>query len=308
MGTSLLLAKKILEFFMMILMGFLIVKVGLLRSEDSKPLSVLSIHVIVPCVIVNAFRVELTQDIVRDFLLALLAAFAVHVSFLILVTALRKWTGLDPVEGFSVMYTNSGNLILPLIAGILGEEWQMFCVAFIIVQNLFAWTHGKAMLCGEARLDLVGMMKNVNIIAIMIGIVLFTLRIPLPEMIGGSLHAVSLTVGPIAMFVTGMLMAGLDWNRVRLYRRTWWIVLLRMVLASAVALCICKFTPLGSLAPHGSQILMITLFSSVAPSASATPMMAQAFGQDAYYASVINIATLLVSVVTMPVMTALYTL
>lgn len=308
MEISLLLAQKILQFFLMILMGFLVVKGGVLRSEDSRPLSILSIYVIVPCVIVNAFRVELTGDIMRDFLLALLAALAVHMAFLILVTILRRFTKLDAVEGFSVMYTNSGNLILPLIAGVLGEEWQVFCVAFIIIQNLFAWTHGKALLCSETRVDLIGMLKNVNIIAILIGLALFVLRIPLPDIIGESLHAVSLTVGPVAMFVTGMLMAGLNWERVRAYRRTVWIVVLRMFLASGAALLICKYTPLSSLAADGYQILMITLFSSVAPSASATPMMAQAFGRDAYYASVINIATLLVSIVTMPVMTLLYTL
>lgn len=37
-------------------------------------------------------------------------------------------------------------------------------------------------------------------------------------------------------------------------------------------------------------------------------LLAQAFGRDAYYASVINIATLLVSIITMPLMTFLYTL
>ena len=60
MQISILLVKQILELFLMILMGYIIVKTGLLKDEDSKVLSTLVLYLIVPCVILNAFQVDYT--------------------------------------------------------------------------------------------------------------------------------------------------------------------------------------------------------------------------------------------------------
>ena len=55
MHMSLLLMEQILELFLMILMGFIIVKAGIVTDEDSKVLSKIVLYLIIPCVIINAF-------------------------------------------------------------------------------------------------------------------------------------------------------------------------------------------------------------------------------------------------------------
>ena len=59
--------KQILELFLMIFMGYVIVKTGLLKDEDSKVISKIVLYLIIPCVIINAFQVEYTDDKVKDF-------------------------------------------------------------------------------------------------------------------------------------------------------------------------------------------------------------------------------------------------
>lgn len=56
MTISILLAQQIAQLFLMIFMGFLIVKAGLLKDEDSKVLSKIVLYLIIPCVILNAFQ------------------------------------------------------------------------------------------------------------------------------------------------------------------------------------------------------------------------------------------------------------
>ena len=58
MTISILLAQQIAQLFLMIFMGFLIVKAGLLKDEDSKVLSKIVLYLIVPCVILNAFQMK----------------------------------------------------------------------------------------------------------------------------------------------------------------------------------------------------------------------------------------------------------
>lgn len=65
MHISILLMEQIIQLFLMIFMGFLIVKAKLLNSEDSKILSIIVLYLIIPCVIINAFQVDYTPQTVK---------------------------------------------------------------------------------------------------------------------------------------------------------------------------------------------------------------------------------------------------
>lgn len=65
MHISILLMEQIIELFIMILMGFIIVKAGIVKDEDSKVLSKIVLYLIIPCVIINAFQVDYTSKTVR---------------------------------------------------------------------------------------------------------------------------------------------------------------------------------------------------------------------------------------------------
>ena len=61
MHISILLMEQIIELFIMIFMGFIIVKTGIVKDEDSKVLSKIVLYLIIPCVIINAFQVDYTS-------------------------------------------------------------------------------------------------------------------------------------------------------------------------------------------------------------------------------------------------------
>ena len=74
MQISILLMEQIFELFLMILMGFIIVKAGIVKEEDSKVLSKIVLYLIIPCVIINAFQVDYTKKTVNGLLIALAAS------------------------------------------------------------------------------------------------------------------------------------------------------------------------------------------------------------------------------------------
>ena len=126
MEISILLAQQIAQLFLMIFMGFLIVKAGLLKDEDSKVLSKIVLYLIIPCVILNAFQVDYTPEMVRGLLVAFAASLLMQVVLLFAVSALGRVFHLDAVEITSVYYSNSGNLIVPLVTAVLGAEWVLY--------------------------------------------------------------------------------------------------------------------------------------------------------------------------------------
>ena len=69
MEISILLMEQIAELFLMILMGYIIVKTGLLKGEDSKVISKIVLYLVIPCVIINAFQVDYTSEKVKELLL-----------------------------------------------------------------------------------------------------------------------------------------------------------------------------------------------------------------------------------------------
>lgn len=306
MHISILLMEQIIQLFLMIFMGFLIVKAKLLNSEDSKILSIIVLYLIIPCVIINAFQVDYTPQTVKGLLIALAGSVMTQVILLIVVSILGRVFHLNEVEVASIYYSNSGNLIVPIVTFILGKEWVLYGCVFMSVQLVFIWTHCKKIISRESVYDWRKIVLNINMISIAIGIVLFLTRIHLPEDINSTLSAVGGMIGPASMIVTGMLFAGMDFKQIFASKRVYFVTFLRLIVVPAIALVLIKFSYLASLSSNGPKIMLIVFLAIITPSASTVTQMCQVYENDSQYASAINVVTTLLAIITMPLMVMLF--
>ena len=146
--------EQIAKLFIMIFMGYVVVKMGLLKDEDSKVLSTLVLYLIVPCVILNAFQVDYTPEKVSGLELACIASLLLLFILLPVVNLIGKVLKLNEVETMSIYYSNSGNLIVPLVAFMLGDKWVFYACVFMGLQTIFFWTHCKNVLSHEKGFNL----------------------------------------------------------------------------------------------------------------------------------------------------------
>ena len=107
MELSILLMEQIAKLFIMIFMGYAIVKMGFLKDEDSKVLSTLVLYLIVPCVILNAFQVDYTPENESGLMLACIASLLLLFILLPIVNLIGKVLHLNEVETMSIYYSNS---------------------------------------------------------------------------------------------------------------------------------------------------------------------------------------------------------
>lgn len=303
MHISLLLMNQIIQLFIMIFMGFIIVKAKLLKAEDSKILSVIVLYLIIPCVIINAFQVDYTPQTVKGLLIALAGSVMTQVILLIVVSILGRVFHLNEVEVASIYYSNSGNLIVPIVTFILGKEWVLYGCVFMSVQLVFIWTHCKKIISRESTYDWRKIVLNINMISIAIGIVLFLTRIHLPAIINNTLSAVGSMIGPASMIVTGMLFAGMDFKQIFANKRVYFVSFFRLIIVPVIALFLIKCSQLSS---NGNKLMMIVFLAIITPSASTVTQMCQVYGNDSQYASAINVVTTLLAIVTMPLMVMLF--
>jgi predicted permease len=298
--------KQIGKFFFIMAMGFVLVKTRLMKVEESKSLSMVVIYLIMPCVIINAFQVEYTQSIRNGLVLALVAAVLIHVVLIILAKVLERIFHLDAVEKASIMYSNSGNLIIPIVTSVLGKEWVIYSSAFLSVQIILLWSHGRMVLCEERKIDFKKILLNINMITIFLGILLFVTRIQLPDIITETMESVSVMIGPTSMVVTGMLIGNMRFKQVFAYKRIYLITFLKMIVCPIIILLLLKYGGMVNILPDGKMILLISLLATITPSASAVTQMAQIYEKNAEYASVINVVTTIFCIITMPIMVWLY--
>ena len=77
MEISRLLFEQILEMFIMLLMGFLLVKKRILKVSDSKILSVILLYLAIPCAILSAFQAEFDKGLIKGLLLYAVPYYAI---------------------------------------------------------------------------------------------------------------------------------------------------------------------------------------------------------------------------------------
>lgn len=306
MQISILLMQEIIKLFVIMFMGYAVVKAGLMKASESKSVSVILVYLVNPCVIVNAFQVEYTPEVQKGLILAVMAAVVIHLLYLLLTAILKHPLHLNVIERATAIYSNAGILVIPLVQVLLGQEYVIYSSAFITVQLVLLWTHCKSMLCEESSLEWKKILLNVNIISIFVGVILFVSRISLPSGVQSVLGMMNNLMGPLGMLLAGMVIADVSMKNVFLRKRNYLSAALRLLVYPVLALVIMKIISLFAPVSDFKQILLTVYLASVTPACTTVSSMAQLYDKDAAYSSSLYVLTTLLSIVTMPMMMYLY--
>ena len=281
MQISILLAQQIAQLFLILIMGYAVVKAGLLKASDSKVLSVVMVYLVTPCVIINAFQINDTPEIRKGLLYSMAIAAAIHVVLLGISALLSRPLKLDAVEQVNVIYSNAAALVIPLVRALLGDEYVIYSCAFIIVQLILLWTHASSLLQGNRALDWKKVFSNINMIAIAAGALLYWFRVALPAPLQNTMSTMGDMIGPMGM------------------------LLVVCPLVMLVLLLVCHAS---SWVADGKNILMTVYLAAITPACATVTSMAQLYDRDAAHSSALYVLTTLLSIITMPVMIGLFDL
>ena len=306
MDMALSLASQIGAMFIMIAVGFIMIKKEICTLKDCNLFSMIVLYVCGPCAIIKSFQLELTQDKVNGFLLAVAASIGIHVLYIVMTELLSKVFHFCNVEKASLIYSNAGNLIIPLVTLTMSEKMVFYCSAYMMVQIALVWTHCLSLIKNEKRFVFKKIIGNINILAIILGMSLFLLNIKLPVPISSAMSSMGAMMGPLSMFVVGMLLSKVSWKDVFANIRAYLIVLIRLIILPLMVLALFLVLRLHTLLPQGKDILMIVLLAAAAPSASTVTQFAQLYHNKPFEASIINALSILLCILTMPTIILVY--
>ena len=300
MDLAVITAQQVAELFILIGLGALGAKTGLLRPEGKQTLSNLLVNLVVPAMIINSYRMEFSAEILHN----LMAAFALSTLSILLglvITLLftaRSRDSRTPIFRFAGVFSNAGYMGLPLISALFGSEGLLYASAFFTLFNLLLWTVGYSMVSGSS--DPKAVVKSLAhtpaIYAVLVGLAIYLLQIPIPALLAQPISLLGAMNTPLSMLITGMLIAAGDLKSIVCSRPIWKLAAVRMLVIPA--LCLGAFALLGLF--RFGMAAQVVLLLECCPAAAITSVFAVQFGHDEQFAAGCVVLTTLLSILTLP--------
>lgn len=295
-------ATKIIEMFIILLVGAGAYKAGIADEETGSRLTRILLNIISPCVILLSYQIDFDKE--RLYGLAVTAILSLA-SFVIAIAvskiAVSKKTGPDmAVERMSIVYSNCGFIGIPLIDGILGGEGVFYMTAYLTVFNLFVWSHGIMLMSGksESVKKTARSLINPSNAAIILGVFLFLTGIKLPEIIREPVGLIGGMNTPAAMLISGINLAQSDFLGGLKNKRTYIVSLSKLIIVPGLTLLLL-------MAAGADRSISITILTAAAcPSGAMGTMFALQYKKNSQYASNLLTITTALSLITIPAIMA----
>ena len=185
MDAILTVVSKVMVMLIMIVVGYLVTKRGMLTEWGASEITSLLIQIVTPCLIVNSFLTSEDSLTAQELLLSVgTSALAIALSIGLSLCFFRK----EPVERkkvlrFAVDFSNAGFMGLPLVEGIVGSKGVMYGSFFIVVFNIFCWTYGFRMMSGGQKMSWKVLLFNPGIVGLVFALPIYFLDLHLPPVI-----------------------------------------------------------------------------------------------------------------------------
>lgn len=299
--------NKIAVMFIIMAIGFLLGKIKIITNDGNRVLSNLSLFLVSPLLSFISYQREFSPSIGKNLIVTLLLTtllYAVQIAVVLIVVP-KKRRGSE-IERMSLIFSNCGYIGIPLVQSVFGNDGIIYLTMNIAVFYVLTWTLGVSLMTGKMSLKQTA--KNLctpAIIAVVLGVIFFVLRIDLPDVIHEPLQSIGDMNTPLAMLIAGSTLAGTDilacLKRWRLYLLSALRLVILPLMCAGILFC-CSY--LG--ADH--MVLTIVLIAAACPSAVITTMFAHRFGGDSVYASEIFAVTTILSAASIPLIMWVFSL
>lgn len=286
-----------------IIMIFLLMGVGLYLRVSKvfsdtviKGVNTLLINIAWPMLMISVTQTEYTNETLGTFLYILFGAVIILTLTLVGVYLFyrRRQKPLAPMLAMLGCMPNAGYFGIPIISALYGDIGLLYLAAYIIGFNLVLWSVGIALYTGFDAKALRNLI-NPGIVAALIGIALFLMKIELPTPLLSAVRQLANLNTPLAMIILGSRM---DTLRPEMLKdmRSWQIILFKLILQPLIALTLFK------LAGAAGMALVILTLCTAMPAAAATQLMTERYGGDVYFTAKTTALGTLCTLFSMPVM------
>ena len=288
---------KIISIFIIMAVGIICYKMKIIDQHAKDKLSQLSTWIVCPMLIFMSFQMEYDGELLKKMVIVFgLAMVSFVISIVLANVLLREKEGYDnAVERFGVIFTNCGFIGIPLGSAIFGNIGVIYATLFVAAFHVFCWTYGISLL-DKGKFQLKKLI-NPCLVAVVLGIIFFIFQIKVPENIAYAFNSISNMNTPLAMLISGVVLAQLDLKATlqKLAKgRLLLVVLLRGIISPAI------FALLLRVIPIDEQMRIVSAMTAACPTGAFTITLSILYGRDDNYGTEILCTSTLLSILTIP--------
>lgn len=286
------------------LLGFILGKKGLINKETNKGFVSLLLSVFMPASLFSAFPASADEGLLNLFFLGLLAGFIVMLSLIALsrlIFSKNLWQKSLATEAqFAFIFNNATFLGYPIISTTFGDEGIIPYCGFIIAFNLALFSYGIWLFKrADSKHFLKKTLLNPNIIAVVLGMLVFLFHVEIPPVLTSSIKYVAGATTPLSILCIGYMLSEAKLKKVLHSWRLLVISLIQLILAPVLTFLLLKLINMP-----GEVVVVCTLIQAL-PTATSLGLFAEKYGGRVEESSELVVISTLCSVLTLPIMVAI---
>ncbi|OUR83784.1 permease [Colwellia psychrerythraea] len=208
--------------FLLIAIGYIVVKTGWMPKENVRPLAWFVVNIGLPAALFKALSSRSFQDILHyDYLLVYGLGSLLSFATLFILARLRKKSITEcALFGLGASVSNSLMVGFPIIIQLFGDQALVPFALTLIIENLFILPLALALAdTGQQKnshffvafvKSISQLIKNPIIIAIAIGVASTVIDIQPPKLVSHVIDVLAVTVGGVSLFAIGGMLVGLE--------------------------------------------------------------------------------------------------
>ena len=290
--------------FLLIVIGYIVVRVGAVPDNATMTLSKMENNIFIPALVMGTFMTNLTPERIRSAWIYLVGGAAVLVVTAPLAILIARSCSKDSftrnIYTYGLAFSNfgfMGNAVVKALFPHIFMEYLIFVLPFWAL--IYTWGTPCLLIPveGERKTwkDKLRAFINPMFIGMLVGIAIGLSGLKLPSFLANATTTVGDCMSPIAMLLTGMTIAKIDLKKAFTNVSVYVVSLIRLLAIPAVFLILVKLLPLN-------ETLEYCMICNLAmPLGLSTIVVPAAYGKDSTVAASMALISHLLSCITIPI-------
>lgn len=300
--------EQMIVLFIIMIVGYIAFQKDILDVKINKKISGIVLYVANPALILSSVMGDNSKIKGESLLIMVLVtiiayALLIGISFVIpKIFMMDK----DSINTYSIMivFSNISFMGMPIVRSLVGENGLLYAAIYVIPFNVLIYTYGVAMLKSsekenEKDVSILKSIINIGAIASVAAIIIFILGIKLPYVISESCDMLGNLTAPLSMMVIGASFATIDIKSLFKDKKLVLFFLFKQFIIPIVGITILRLF-------ISDEIIVNVMFVMLAtPVASMVAMLTQEYEGDFELTTKGVALSTLISVVSIPIISAL---
>ncbi len=300
--------NQMMILFIFLALGFFLNRKLIIPVTASRVLSKLETFLFVPCLIFSVFYKYCTVENFKEKWVYMLYGLGIMaVSYMIAVVlagVFAKDDYLKRIYTYSFAVANFSFMGNAVVLGMFGEEVLFDYMIFTLPLNMYVYSIGTASLKqdedGKAEKITLKAFINPIFIALLLGMILGLTSVPLPKFITSAVTSAGNCMSPIAMLLTGFVVGNFSIKQLIKDKKVYFASVIRLIVLPTLfmlALIMLK---------TDKAIITVALCATAMPLGLNTVVFPASYGGDTTPGASMALISHVLSVVTIPIMFAIF--